>query len=277
VHVAITGGARGIGLATVRAFRAAGAIVSIGDIDLEAAEAALAGSGGPDRSTGHAVRLDVRDPESFEAFLAGIGPIDILVNNAGVAVPQNFVSTPAGLRDLQIDVNLRGVVNGMAAALPRMLEQRRGQVVNVASLAGRLATPNAAIYTATKAAVIGLTEAVRAELHGTGVLVSAVLPTFVPTEMTAGLPLRGVPKTTAEEVARVIVRVVHRGSSAVVTVPRWLGVAPRIAALLPQRLVDRMRASATGDLGEPDPLRLAYARRVERLLERRDQRDTLES
>ena len=105
----------------------------------------------------------------------------------------SFLDTPPELRDLQIDVNLRGVVNGMGAVLPGMVARGRGHVVNVASLAGRIATPHAAVYTATKFAVVGLTEAVRAELHGTGVRASAVLPTFVHTEMTEGLPLDGIP------------------------------------------------------------------------------------
>jgi len=116
----------------------AGAEVTVGDLDPAAAPADL-----PARP------LDVRSADSFAAFLADLGPLDVLVNNAGVTTTTSFLSTPAALRDLQIDVNLRGVVNGMAAALPAMVARGHGHVVNIASLAGRIPTPNAAIYSAT--------------------------------------------------------------------------------------------------------------------------------
>src|SRR5262249_19209195 len=145
--VAITGGARGIGLATARAFAAAGASVAIGDVDDEAAAAAAVQTG----ATAHL--LDVRDPASFATFFGAIGVPDVLVNNAGIAHADSFVNTPPELRDLQIDVNLRGVVNGMAAVIPSMIERGHGHVVNVASLAGRIPIPGAAIFSAPTFAV----------------------------------------------------------------------------------------------------------------------------
>lgn len=258
--VAVTGGGRGIGLAIARAFAANGARVVIGDLDLDAATDAADGIGA------RAHVLDVREPASFAEFLAAVGPCDVLVNNAGVVHAATFLDSPHELRELQLAVNLHGVVNGMAAALPAMVVRGSGHVVNVASLAGRIATPGAAIYTATKFAVVGLTEAVRAEIHHTGVRVSAVLPTFVRTEMTAGLGLT-VPKIEADVVARTVVRVVRRGGPALVTVPRWLATAPRLAAFAPQAVLDVLRRRVAGRAG-PDGTspNAAYAERVRRQL-----------
>jgi NAD(P)-dependent dehydrogenase (short-subunit alcohol dehydrogenase family) len=262
--VAVTGGARGIGLATARAFAEAGARVVVGDVDLAQAEESASAIGA------RAVHLDVRDAASFEAFAAAAGDIDVLVNNAGVAHGASFLDTAAELRDLQIDVNLRGVVHGMATVLPGMVERGRGHVVNVASLAGRLATPNAAVYTATKFAVLGLTEAVRAELHGSGVHATAVLPTFIHTDMTAGLPLDRIPTAEPQDVAKAILRVVRRGGPAVVAVPRWMGGLPRMAMFTPQIVQDWIRQSASGRvLDDPKERRAAYVDRVRGLIPRR--------
>lgn len=259
--VAVTGGARGIGLATATAFAKAGARVFIGDLDVDVASAAADAIGAT------ALHLDVREQASFDAFFAVMGTPDVLVNNAGVAYAASFLDTPAAMRDLQIDVNLRGVVNGLAAVLPAMVARGRGQVVNVASLAGRIATPNAAVYTATKFAVVGLTEAVRAELHGTGVVVNAVLPTFVRTEMTAGLSLGGVPQVDPPDVARVILRLVRRGGPAVVSVPRWMGGLPRLAMFTPHAVLDAMRHGAAGvPPGSRDERRAAYTERLRGIL-----------
>ncbi|HEU0241685.1 MAG TPA: SDR family NAD(P)-dependent oxidoreductase [Micromonosporaceae bacterium] len=271
--VAITGGARGIGLATARAFASAGAKVAIGDVDDAAAKAAAAQIG----ATAHV--LDVRDRDSFAAFITAAGEPDVLVNNAGVAHAGSFLDTPPELRDLQIDVNLRGVVNGLGAALPGMVARGRGHVVNVASLAGRLALPQAATYTATKFAVVGLTEAVAAELRGSGVRVSAVLPTFVRTEMTDGIDLSGIPVVEATDVARAILRIVRNGGPTLTTVPRWLAGLPRLAALTPQALIAALQRTSSGDSASDSPTesgqsydadrerrRAAYLERVRRLL-----------
>lgn len=252
MRVAVTGGARGIGLAIARAFAAAGATVTVGDLDPQAA---------PDDVT--ALPLDVRSAGSFREFVDAAGPLDVLVNNAGVVTASAFLDTPAKLRQLQLDVNLGGVVTGMATVLPGMVSRGRGHVVNVASLAGRIPTPQAAVYTATKHAVVGLTEAVRLELRGTGVRLTAVCPTFVRTGMTSGLVLRGIPVTSAEAVAAAAVRAVRRGGPAVVAVPRWLGALPRLAAWTPQAVKDLLSGRSAGS--EPDDThesRAEYAARV---------------
>jgi NADP-dependent 3-hydroxy acid dehydrogenase YdfG len=264
--VAITGGARGIGLATARAFAAAGARVAIGDVDAGLA-AEVAGELG-----GYPHPLDVRDRDSFAAYLAAteaaLGPVDILVNNAGVAPAGRFVETDPAVLDLVVDVNLRGVMNGMRLALPGMIARRSGLVVNIASLAGRVPLPGAATYGATKHGVVGLTAAVRAEVRGSGVAVSAVLPMFTRTELISGLRLSGMPKVDAEQVAAAVVRLARRRRPpAAVTVPRWLTAAGAFHATVPPWLRERFAAGALRAEQTVDPAaRAGYERRVSDLL-----------
>ena len=205
--VAVTGGARGIGLATARALVDRGARVALGDLDLDVAEAAAAQLG----PHALALPLDVRQRASFEAFLAAteerFGPLDALVNNAGIMPSGDFLAEPDGMSDAQIDVNLRGVILGCKVALPRLLAHGRGHIVNVASMAGRLPVPGLAVYCATKFAVVGLTETLAEEYRDSGVDFTAVLPAKVTTELAAGTERagRGIPTVSAEDVAAAIV------------------------------------------------------------------------
>jgi NAD(P)-dependent dehydrogenase (short-subunit alcohol dehydrogenase family) len=266
--VAITGGARGIGLATARAFAAAGARVAIGDVDADLAATVAAGIGG----SGYP--LDVRDRDSFAGFLAAVeaavGPIDVLVNNAGVAPAGRFVDSDPALIDLIIDVNLRGVVHGMRLALPGMLARGSGLVLNIASLAGRVPLPGAATYGATKHALVGLTSAVRSELRGSGVTVAAVLPTFARTELVSGLRLATVPKVDAEQVAAAVVRLAgRRRPPGTVTVPRWMTPVGGGYLCVPPWLRERLATLALRAEQTVDPAsREGYERRVADLLDR---------
>lgn len=259
--IAVTGGARGIGRATARALAATGARVAIGDVDGDLAVTVATEIGG----SGHP--LDVRDRVSFERFLAVVGPIDVLVNNAGVAPSGRFVETDPALIDLIVDVNLRGVVNGMRLALPGMIARGRGLVVNIASVAGRVPLPGAATYGATKHAVLGLTAAVRTELAGSGVTASAVLPTFTRTELISGLHI-ALPTVDAEDVAAAVVRLVNRRRPpAAVTVPRWMSAVGAGYALVPPWLRDRLAERALRAEQTVDPgAREGYERRVADLL-----------
>lgn len=261
VVVAVTGGARGIGLATAAALAEAGARVALGDLDADLATERADRIG----ATGWA--LDVRDEASFAGFLASVadrlGPVDVLVNNAGVIVPGPFLATSPDEHRLQLDVNLVGIMRGMRLALPDMLARGRGRVVNIASAAGRIPAPGTAVYTASKHGVVGLTEAVRGELLGTNVFVSAVLPTVVRTEMAAGLNTRALPTVTPERVAGAVLRLLRRSRPpATVTVPRWLAVAEIADRLSPQRLSDLVRRWTRVDGRMDAGLREGYEKRL---------------
>jgi len=264
--VVVTGGARGIGLAVASAAARAGARVAIGDLDAD-----LAGQQARDLG-GLGLPLDVRDEASFAAFLkrveADLGPIDALVNNAGVAVAGDFLATSAGEHRLQLEVNLGGVERGMRLALPAMVERGAGRVVNIASAAGRIPAPAAGVYSATKHAVVGLTEAVRFEIRDTGVHLTAVLPTFVRTEMAAGLALRLLPKVDPERVANAVLRVLQRRRPpASVMVPRWLRVVAVVDSVSPRWARDLARRFTPVNGGVDRAARASYDARLSRQLD----------
>jgi NAD(P)-dependent dehydrogenase (short-subunit alcohol dehydrogenase family) len=209
--VAITGGARGIGLSTARALTAAGALVAIVDRDLDATEAAVRGLSGK----AIALPLDVSEERSVEQFLKEsekqLGALHALVNNAPIAVFGPLIDESPHATNRQIDINLRGVIHGVKAAAPRMRELGDGHLVIVASTAGKLALPGAATYCATKYALLGLGEALRSELRGAGVRVSLVLPHMTRTEMISGqTEIRGMAPIPPDRVARAIVSVLRR-------------------------------------------------------------------
>jgi hypothetical protein len=260
--VAVTGGARGIGLCIARTLAGAGMRVIIGDLDGD-----LAGQRAKEWG-GVGLSLDVRDEESYAAFLDQVGPVDVLVNNAGVAVAGTFVGTSAAEHAVQVEVNLSGVARGMRLVLPSMLERGRGDVVNIASAAGLIPAPGAAVYTASKHAVVGLSDAVRTELRGTGVRVTAVLPTVVRTEMAAGLVLHYLPQVSPEAVARAVARVLRqRRPPAAVIVPRWLRPLAIGDAVSPQWLRDLARRIAAVDPVGDRIARAPYAARVARQID----------
>jgi NADP-dependent 3-hydroxy acid dehydrogenase YdfG len=237
--VAITGGARGIGLATARALRACGAQVSIGDLDAGLALEAATALG----AAGFA--LDVRDRDSFAAFIAAtraaFGPVDVLVNNAGIMPMGPFEAEDEAITDAMIDINLRGVIHGMRLVLPDMKTRRQGHIVNVASLAGRFPIPGASVYCATKFAVAGLTESLRGELRGSGVHLSLVLPSRVSTELSSGTGSSvGLPTASPEEVADAIVDAL-RFRLTEVTAPRYLKPLPGLFAITPRWLENGVR------------------------------------
>ena len=267
--VAITGGARGIGRATAAALIARGARVAIGDID-----GPLADQTAGELGTGTlGLQLDVTSRDSFAAFLDQVedrlGPLDILINNAGIMPVGPFVDETDATAKRMVDINLHGVIFGSKLALARFIPRRRGHLVNIASIAGKAAAPHVATYAATKFAVVGLTEAIRAEVAGTGIDVTVVMPVGVNTELYSGLQqLRGIKTPEPEDVAASIVEALQTGRYEVY-VPKRMNATLRIAALFPLRTRDAL-AKATGGgeaITHPDhAARAAYEERMARTI-----------
>lgn len=184
----ITGGARGIGLASAAALASRGARVVLVDVDpkaLEAARAKLVDGGAPSVETRV---VDVGDESAVRDLMAGIDDLGLLVNSAGIAGPTVPV-TEYSLTDFEnvMRVNLTGVFLLSKHAAPLMVARGWGRIVNIASLAGKEGTPNAPAYSASKAAVIALTKSMGKELAGSGVLVNAIAPAALETDMVANM------------------------------------------------------------------------------------------
>ena len=176
----ITGGARGIGAAFARAYAEEGATVAIGDVDVARAEATAAEIG----RGAHAVRLDVTDQGSIDAAVAEVvgraGGLDILVNNAGVFDLAPVVEITRASYERLFAINVAGTLFTLQAAARQMIAQGRGgKIINMASQAGRRGEPLVAVYCATKAAVISLTQSAGLNLIAHGINVNAIAPGVV--------------------------------------------------------------------------------------------------
>ena len=179
----ITGGAAGIGLATAQRMAASGARVALWDRDQAAGQQAVATLPGE----GHlAVALDVASEGDVAAAakktIEAFGAIDVLVCSAGITGPNKTVAD-YGFDDWRkvFDVNMHGVFLCTRAVLPSMMERDYGRIVNIASIAGKEGNPNASAYSASKAAVIGLTKSLGKELARTGIRVNCITPAAVKT------------------------------------------------------------------------------------------------
>jgi len=267
--VAITGGARGIGRATAAALIAQGARVGIGDIDapLAVKTASELGAG----TIG--LPLNVTDRDSFAAFLDEVerqlGPLDVLVNNAGIMPIGPFIDETDATAERLVDINVHGVIFGSKLAIERFLPRGRGHIVQLASMCGKAGFPGDATYCATKHAVVGLTETLRAELRGTGIEVHQVLPIGVNTELYSGVSdARGLKTPEPEDVANAIVELLQTGKFELY-VPRVVGTLVRLQALLPRPAVDAIMRLTKGDrlmLASNPAARAAYDARMEQLI-----------
>ena len=209
--------------------------VAIGDLDLELAKQ-TALELGPNVV---AFPLNVTDRASFKAFLDGaeeqLGPIDVLVNNAGIMQLGRFLDEDDATTQRQIDINVNGVLWGMKEVLPRFLARNTGHLVNVASTAGKGGFPGGATYCGTKHFVVGVSEAVRAEVRETPIEVSCVMPVVVKTELASGLqPTRGVKHIEPGDVAAEIVRAL-KFPKFDVYVPREIQAITTVMNVLPRR------------------------------------------
>jgi NADP-dependent 3-hydroxy acid dehydrogenase YdfG len=267
----VTGGASGIGAALATKLADGGAEVWIADRQLGAAQQLVQrlNSGG---AKAHAVELDVRSYPSFERVVAEAvqesGRIDYLFNNAGIGVGGEIDSyTLDDWKDV-FDVNLHGVVHGIQAMYPIMIRQCSGHIVNTASLAGLVAAPGSASYTATKHAVVALSKVLRLEAERHGIKVSVLCPGAIRTPILTGGTYGRMTKTGAsdedllkfwepfrpmapEKFAERALRAVLRGD-AIIVVPAWwkaLWYLDRLSPALSMRAgklsLKRVRAMAS--------------------------------
>jgi 3-oxoacyl-[acyl-carrier protein] reductase len=183
----VTGSTRGIGRAIAETLTAAGARVAVvGRDQAKAEEAATAIGGG---AQGFAA--DVGDPASILALVAAVesafGQIDILVNNAGLTRDNILFRIKDDDWDTVLDANLRGAFLLIRATARGMMKRRTGRIINIASIVGITGNKGQANYAASKAGLIGLTKSVAKELGSRNILVNAVAPGFIETDMTAAM------------------------------------------------------------------------------------------
>lgn len=264
--VIVTGGARGIGRATVERLARAGATVAVGDLDPDLLHD-LTAELGPRVVAAH---LDVTDPASWRTFLESVadrGPWDVLVNNAGIMPLGSVLKEEDALTRAIFEVNVHGPINGIKAVAPAMVERGQGHIVNVSSAVGRVPVPDAATYSASKFAVVGFSEALRMELAPSGIDVSLILPAVVQTELADGVPqAKGMKPVTPEDVAAAIESVI-REPRPEVWVPNWTQALTKITQAMPRRFQDFVdRATNASQLlaGVDPAARAAYEKRVRR-------------
>jgi 3-oxoacyl-[acyl-carrier protein] reductase len=185
----VTGGAQGLGFAIAERFIAEGARVVLGDLDLAATEAAAKRLGGDDVAV--AVQCDVTkaaDVDRLVAAAVDFGGLDIMVNNAGITRDATMRKMTEEQFDQVISVHLKGTWNGTRKAAAIMRENKRGAIVNMSSLSGKVGLAGQTNYSAAKAGIVGMTKAAAKELAHLGVRVNAIAPGLIRSAMTEAMP-----------------------------------------------------------------------------------------
>lgn len=226
----VTGASRGIGRATARALAAKGARVVLAARGAEELEAAAREVGGT------AVPTDVSDPAQVAALVAAAGEVDVVVANAGVYVQRPVLQTALADLEESLATNLYGALAPVLAALPGMVERRRGHIVLVNSVDGLKGLPGDGPYVAAKYALAGIGGVLRQELSRHGIGVTSIFPARVDTAMVEDLRVPWISrKIPPEQVAGAVVRGIERNRARIV-VPRiaaglvWAEyVSPRVA------------------------------------------------
>ncbi len=229
----VTGAGSGIGRSLATLLAARGAAVHVADLDGVRAEAVagqVRGAGG--RATAHAV--DVTDAAAVAALAELVfaqGPVDLLFNNAGIGLAGATTDTTLADWRRLIDVNLMGVVHGVHAFLPGLLSQGQpSHIVNTASMAGLVPAAGMTAYSATKAAVVGFTEALDVELAGSRVRVSALCPGVIDTAIVGAAAMRG---DWGPRQARLVDFYARRGTSPDVVARQALAAVTRGHRIIP--------------------------------------------
>lgn len=241
----ITGASSGIGALTAHLLGQRGAIpvlLARSEDKLRAAAEGIAGEYGLYRcDVSHSGEVE----ETFAKIIAKYGRIDILLNNAGFGRFADFTEMPVEEFGEMMNVNYMGVVRCTKAAVPHMLERGSGQIVNVASMAGKIGTARSAAYTASKHAVLGFTNALRQELRYSGITVSAVNPGPIETEFfkmadPSGDYIKNVGgfMMTPQYVAERIVKLIEKDKEEL-DLPRLAAAGIRLYGLFP-RLADKL-------------------------------------
>ena len=256
-RIVVTGAASGLGLELCRRFARAGWTIGMIDVNATALDAAAVEI---ERLGGRVRRavVDVTDAdgvrEAVDAFVAEAQGLDVMVNNAGVAAGGDFLDTPVDDWRWIVGINLLGVVHGARAALPVLLAQRGGLLLNVASAAGFASAAGMSAYNATKAAVVALSETLYGETLGSGVQVSVAMPFFFRTGLHLTLRASEQARRDAERMFATTPYTLEQAATDVlngaaagrlyVLAPRWLGLlwlVKRVSGTFFLRLSRRMR------------------------------------
>ena len=186
----VTGGAQGIGFAIAERFVAEGARVVLGDLDLDATEAAVQKLGGAD--VARAVRCDVTKADDVEALVNAavteFGALDVMVNNAGITRDATMRKMTEEQFDQVIAVHLKGTWNGTRKAADIMREKQSGSIINISSISGKVGLIGQTNYSAAKAGIVGLTKAAAKEVAHLGVRINAIQPGLIRSAMTEAMP-----------------------------------------------------------------------------------------